>query len=97
MSSTKNHFSRIEEIIQLVRQQEPERTDIIKSLKKCGNGKWTSTGYYQFCLSEKAQKKPVRKLKEMIILEQEHLGFIVLDVYTNGSIAGIEFMNLIEE
>jgi hypothetical protein len=32
---TKNKFSRINEIIQLVTEQEPERSDIIKALKKC--------------------------------------------------------------
>jgi hypothetical protein len=97
MQLTKHKFSRINEIINLVAEQEPERTDIIKALKKCSCGRWTSTGYYKFYLASKEPGRFPLKFKENIILQHQRFGFIVLDVYTNGSIAGIEFMNLIEE
>jgi hypothetical protein len=97
MLSTKHKLARIGEIIQLVSEQEPERTDIVQALKKCSYGKWTSSGYYRFYLPAKKSKGPAMKFKENIMVEHNRLGLIVLDVYTNGSIAGIEFINLIEE
>jgi hypothetical protein len=97
MLHTKPQPARIKEIIELVRQQEPERKDIIKSLQKCSGGKWTSSGYYQFVFASKNNKGPEWKFNENIVLEHEFLGFIVLDVLKNGSIAGIEYINLNNE
>jgi len=97
MLSTKHKLARINEIIKLVSEQEPERTDIVRALKRCSFGKWTSSGYYKFYLPPKKNKRAGMKLKENIIVEHESLGFIILDVYTNGNIAGIEFINLVEE
>ena len=94
---TKNKFSRINEIIQLVTEQEPERSDIIKALKKCSYGRWAGSDYYKFYLPANSNKRAGSQVKETLTLEHERLGFILLDVYRNGSIAGIEFMNLIEE
>lgn len=98
MSHRKCKPPRLEEIIELVRQQEPGRPDTIKSLKKCAGGKWTSSGYYEFRPSAISNNKDEQwNFYENILLEHEFLGFIVLDVLKNGSIAGIEFINLIEE
>ncbi len=84
--------------IELVKQQEPARMDIIKSLKKCKDGKWTSNAYYEFPCSKFVNKKEAQwNFYENIPLEHEFLGFIVLDILKNGSIAGIEFINLMEE
>lgn len=97
MLHPKTQPARIKEIIQLVKQQEPGRSDIIKSLKKCSGGKWTSSGYYQFVFGSKNNKGPEWKFNENIVLEHEFLGFIVLDVLKNGSIGGIEYINLIKD
>jgi len=88
--------ARIEEIIELVKQQVPERADVVKSLKKCSEGEWTSSGYFQFSLSKKGNSADW-KFNENLLLEHEFLGFIVLDILKNGRIAGIEFINLIED
>ena len=88
--------ARIEEIIELVKQQVPERADVVKSLKKCSEGEWTSSGYFQFSLSKKG-KSADWKFNENLLLEHEFLGFIVLDILKNGRIAGIEFINLIDD
>jgi hypothetical protein len=93
----KHKLARIHEIIQLVNEQEPQRTDIIRALKRCSYGKWTSSGYYQFYFPGKKNKSSMMKFRENIIVEHKRLGFIVLDIYTDGSIAGIEFINLIKE
>ena len=97
MSPIKNQLGRIEEIIDLVRQQEPQRQDIVKSLKRCSRGKWTSSGYYKFSAPKNGNKGPEWKFRENIVLEHEFLGLIVLDLLKNGRIAGIEFINLIED
>ncbi|HEU5365509.1 MAG TPA: hypothetical protein VFU62_08255 [Hanamia sp.] len=97
MLQSKRQPARIKEIIKLVKQQEPERKDIIKSLKKCSGGKWTSSGYYLFVFTSKSNKGTEWKFNENIVLEHEFLGFIVLDVLKNGSIAGIEYINLVNE
>jgi hypothetical protein len=98
MLHNKQQPARIEEIIELVRQQEPRRKDIIKSLKKSTRGKWTSSKYYEFPCSKMSKKKDLQwNFYENILLEHAFLGLIVLDVLKNGSIAGIEFINLIEE
>jgi hypothetical protein len=94
---TKHQPARIEEIIDLVRQQEPERQDVVKALKKCSGGKWTSSGYYQFTAPKKGNKGAEWRFYENIILEHEFLGFIVLDVLRNGRIGGIEFIDMINE
>ena len=97
MSPIKNQLGRIEEIIDLVRQQEPQRQDIVKSLKRCSGGKWTSNGYYKFSTPKNGNKGPEWEFRENIVLEHEFLGLIVLDLLKNGRIAGIEFINLIED
>ena len=78
-----------------LKKQEPERKDIIKSLKKCPDGK--GNGYYKFTLPKKGNKGAEWKFYENIVLEHEFLGFIVLDVLKNGRIGGIEFMNLVDD
>jgi hypothetical protein len=73
-----------------------ELKDIVKSLRKCSDGKWESSGYY----TPQFPGKPIRvewKLNEHIVLEHEFLRRIVLDVLKNGRIGGIEFINLIGE
>ena len=97
MSPIKNHLGRIEEIIDLVRQQEPLRQDIVKSLKKYSAGKWTSSGYYKFSAPKNGNKGSGWEFRENIVLEHEFLGLIVLDLLKNGRIAGIEFINLIDD
>ena len=97
MSPIKNQLGRIEEIIDLVRQQEPQRQDIVKSLKQCSGGKWISSGYYKFYALKNGNKGPKWEFRENIVLEHKFLGLIVLDLLKNGRIAGIEFINLIED
>lgn len=97
MQQTKHKLGKIDEIIKLVKEQEPERTDIVQALKKCSYGKWASSGYYEFYLPGRKNKTPVMKFKENIIIEHDRLGFIVLDVYQDGRIGGIEFIDLIKE
>lgn len=88
----------IQEIIELVRQQEPDRQDIIIALQNCKDGRWTSNGYYQFVDSKNANQIGSEwQFDENIVLEPEYKGDIVLDLLKDGRIGGIEFMDLIDK
>ena len=88
----------IEGIIKLVEQQEPDRGDLVIALQNCKNGQWTSNGYYQFVDSKNANQIGSKwQFDENIVLEQENKGDIVLDILKDGSIGGIEFIDLIDK
>ena len=87
----------IDVIIKLVKEQEPEREDIILSLQNCNEGKWTSKAYYSFVISD---NKPNQlgsnwQHSECIEIEDYFGGNIVLDILKDDKIGGIEFLELI--
>lgn len=87
----------IEKIIGLVRQQEPDRQDLITALQNCTGGQWTSKGYYRFVESTNANQIGAEwQFDENIVLEQDNEGDIVLDFLKNGQIGGIEFIGLLD-
>ena len=88
----------MEEIIDLMRKQQPKRLSIIQSLQKTTGGKWTSSGYFRVVNSMNANNAGSEwQFQENIILEHESLGMIVIDVLKGDRIGGIEFLNLINE
>lgn len=88
----------IKEIIELVKQQEPDRQDIIEAIQNASGGQWTSNGYYRFVDSKNAnQPGAVWQFDENIALEQENRGDIILDILKDGRIGGIEFIDLIDK
>ena len=98
MRHTMSDFINIGEIIELVRQQEPDRQDVIIALQNCKGGHWTSNGYYQFIESKNANQIDSKwQLDESIVLEQDDKGDIVLDLLKDGQIGGIEFIDLIDK
>jgi hypothetical protein len=87
----------LNEIIRLVKRQQPDRDDIVSHLQKYPQGQWTRPGYYQFVDSTNANMPgAVWQHDECIVLEQENEGDIVLDVLRDGRVGGIEFIDLIE-
>ena len=93
-----NNLINIEQIIELVRHQEPDRPELITALQNCKGGQWTSNGYYQFVDSKNANEiGSVWQIDESIVLEQEVNGDIVLDLLKDGCIGGIEFIDLIDK
>ncbi|MBK8089626.1 MAG: hypothetical protein IPK31_17805 [Chitinophagaceae bacterium] len=93
----KTNLLNIEEIIELVKQQEPDRKDVIEGLQKCSGGLWTSNGYFSFIDSTTANQIGAEwQFEESIVLEQENKGDIVLDLLKDGRIGGIEFIGLID-
>lgn len=88
----------IDKIIRLVREQEPDREDIITALQNCKGGHWSSNGYYQFVNSRNPnQTGSDWQHDECIVIEQVNQGDIVIDLLKDGRIGGIEFIDLIDK
>jgi hypothetical protein len=87
----------IAEIIELVKEQEPEREDVIFALTNAIGGYWESKAYYKFVNSKNANKKGAEwQFDDNIVLEHETLGTIVLDYLKDKRIGGIEFFKFLD-
>lgn len=95
---TKNLIN-IENIIKLVKEQEPDRQDIVSALINCKSGQWTSNGYYSFVIPDNKPNQPVSNWQhqESIVIEQPEKGDIVIDLLKDGRVGGIEFIDLIDK
>jgi len=88
----------IEQIIKLIKEQKPDRTDLIEELKKSEIKKWIRQPYIRFVSSERANQLGSEwQFDENIVLEHENEGTIVLDILKDGRIGGIEFVNQIRD
>jgi hypothetical protein len=86
----------IADLIELVKEQEPERKDIIFALTDSIGGHWESKANYRFVNSKKANKIGAEwQFDENIVLEHDTLSTIVLDYLKDKRIGGIEFMKFI--
>ncbi len=86
----------IAEIIELVKEQKPDRQDVVLALENAIGGHWKSNAYYQFVNSKNANKKGAEwQFDDNIVLEHETLGTIVLDFLKDKRIGGIEFLKFI--
>ena len=89
----KNQYFKIEWIIELIKEQEPDRTDLIEQLKKCDIQKWTRQPYIHLVSdAEPNQPGSEWQFEECIVLEHDSEGTIVLDILKDGRIGGIEFV-----
>jgi len=84
----------LEKIIELVKEQEPERIDIIKSLQNCKEGYWWDRSFFKFVEVYKVEGKENRHYVESLEIDAKEIGYIVLDMLSDGQIGGIEFLNL---
>ena len=88
----------IEQIIALLKKQEPNRLDLIEELEKLERKKWKRQPYIYFVSSEKPNQPDSEwQFEENIILEHETEGTIVLDILKDGRIGGIEFVSQIRD
>ncbi len=86
----------IDQIIELIREQEPDRPDLIKELEKSEKKKWFRQPYIHFVSAERPNQPGSEwQFDEDIILEDEIEGTIVLDILKDGRIGGIEFVSQI--
>jgi hypothetical protein len=86
----------INEIIELVRQQEPLRKDVIKALTECKGGQWRGKAYFQFVDSTNANQIGAEwQIEENIVIEHPEKGTIIIDFLKDNKIGGLEFYELI--
>ncbi|MFM2388304.1 MAG: hypothetical protein RL660_3061 [Bacteroidota bacterium] len=91
-----NEHININEIIELVRQQEPLRKDVLKALTECRGGQWRGNAYFQFVDSANANQVGAEwQFEENIVVEHPEKGTIIIDVLKNNKIGGLEFYELI--
>lgn len=88
----------IEKIIELIREQEPDRLDLIEELENSEKKKWIRQPYIHFVSSERPNQPGSEwQFDENIVLEHKTEGTIVLDILKNGRIGGIEFVSQIRD
>ncbi len=88
----------IEQIIELIKEQEPDRIDLIEELEKSNRKKWVRQAYIHFVSGERPNQPGSEwQFGENIVLEHETEGTIVLDILKDGRIGGIEFLSQIKD
>ncbi len=92
----KDPYFHIEWIIDLIKEQEHDRTDLIEQLKKSNRKKWIRQAYIHFVSGARPNQPGSEwQFDESIALEHESEGTIVIDILKDGRIGGIEFVNQI--
>ena len=92
----KNPYFDIEWIIDLIKEQEPDRTDLVKQLENSDKKKWIRQPYIHFVSGARPNQPGSEwQFEENIVLEHESEGTIVIDILKDGRIGGIEFVNQI--
>ena len=83
-------------LIELVKQQIPERSEIVAALEKCTRCFEESEAYIYFVDSANANEPGSQwQFQKNIVLESPE-GEIVLDLLKDGRIGGVEFVGKIE-
>jgi uncharacterized protein YuzE len=94
----KEPYFDIEWIIELIKEQEPDRLDLIHQLVKSEKKKWIRQPYIRFVSAERPNLPDLEwQFDENIVLEHVTEGTIVLDILKDGRIGGIEFVNQISQ
>lgn len=89
---------KIKWIIDLIRQQKPDRTDLIAALKKVNPTQWERQPYIYFVSASRPNEPDSEwQFQENVVLEHPVEGTIVLDILRDGRIGGIEFINQIPD
>ena len=93
---TKQPTFKIEWIIELIKEQESERTDLIEQLENSEIKEWIRQAYVRFVSGFRPnQPNSEWQFEENIELEHPTEGTIVLDILKDGRIGGIEFLKYI--
>jgi len=81
-------------IIELVKDQYPDREDLIMGLKNAIGGHWSNKAYFQFVDSTNANQQGSEWQHDTCIIVDE--ANIVIDLLKDGRIGGIEFLSLLD-
>jgi len=86
-------YFHIEWIIDLLKEQYPERIDLIEDLNKQSIRGWVKQPYVYFISAERPnQPGSPWQFDENIVLEHETEGTIVVDILKGGRVGGLEFL-----
>lgn len=89
-------YFKIEWIINLIKEQEPERIDLIEQLQKSERKEWIRQPFIRFASGERPNLPGSEwQFEENVVLEHDTEGTIVLDILKDGRIGGIEFVSQI--
>ena len=92
----KDSYFYLDTIIELLKEQEPDRMDLVNYLQKLDTRKWIRQPYVHFVSGFRPNQTGSEwQFEENIVLEHETEGTIVLDVLKDGRIGGIEFLTQI--
>jgi len=86
----------IQEVIDLIKINIPEKSSLKNSLETAKYGNWESEAYYRFVDSKNANKPGAEwQFKENIVFDHPQLGTIVLDILQDDRLGGIEFVKFV--
>lgn len=86
----------IQEVIDLIKINIPEKSSLKDTLENAKNGNWESKAYYRFVDSKNANKPDAEwQFKENIVFDHPKLGTIILDILQDERLGGIEFVKFI--
>lgn len=92
---TETNF-KIEWVINLIKEQEPERIDLVEQLQESNRKVWIRQPYIRFVSGVRPNLPGSEwQFEENIVLEHDTEGTIVLDVLKDGRIGRIEFVSQI--
>ncbi|ANF52369.1 hypothetical protein A0O34_18425 [Chryseobacterium glaciei] len=91
-----NRDINIQEVIDLIKLNIPEKSSLKDTLENAKNGNWESKAYYRYVDSKNANKTDAEwQFKENIVFNHPKLGTIVLDILQDERLGGIEFVKFI--
>ena len=94
----KETYFDIQMIIDLLKEQEPDRLEFIDQLQKIERKMWIRQPYIRFVSAERPNQPGSEwQFDENIVLEHETEGTIVLDILKDGRVGGIELVNQITD
>lgn len=81
-----------QEIIRLLKEQEPDIPELVEAMQNAGEGWWGEDGTYYFVSPTRANKcfSPWQ-YKESIDLIHPEYGLILVDVLKSGKVGAIDF------
>jgi len=92
----KKPYFEIELLVDLIKEQEPDRTDLIEQLRKYEKQQWIRQPYILLVSAERPNQPGSEwQFEENVVLEHEIEGTIVLDILQGGRIGGIELISQI--
>ena len=85
------------ELTTLLKNEIPNRIELIKFIEKIQTGDWESKAYIHFVKPENPnQLNSEWQFQENLILESKIYGTLILDILTENRIGGIEFLNRVK-